>query len=210
MRVTAPISIDALFVRLLVGALCLLAYAGWTSAPRLYRVYAQVAATRSVRAGDRYKVVRVRVDGMAPTIPMGALAVVDFSSYERVQPIVGDVVALAIDGRLFIKRIVALPGDYFAVKDGKVLTNGGTPPGWNRAWSPEYSLTVADDTIEVDGLPLDRSIARVPLPTWWGDPSTLPDDCYFVLGDNVNDSEDSHVFGCVPRSAILGQVVKVF
>jgi signal peptidase I len=210
MPVTAPITIDALCLRLFVGALCLLAYAGWTSAPRVYRVYADIAATKSVPSNDHYSVVRVHTRAMAPTIRRGALAVIDYSSYERAQPAAGDVVAITMYKRLFIKRIVAVPGDHFAIKDGKVLTNGSTPPGWNRAWSPSYSLFVGNDTIKVNGLPLDRSIARVPLPTWWGDPATLPDDCYFVLGDNVNDSEDSHVFGCVPRDAILGRIVKTF
>jgi signal peptidase I len=210
MPVMAPITIDALYLRLLMGAILLLAYAGWTSAPGVYRVYAEVAATKTIPTGDIYKIVRVRADAMSPTIRDGALAVVDFSSYERVSPAAGDIVAIATDRRFFIKRIVAVPGDAFAIKDGKVLTNGSTPPGWNRAWSPYYNLSVENDTIKVDGVPLDRSIARVPLPSWWGDPAALPDDCYFVLGDNVNDSQDSHVFGCVPRQAIVGEIVKVF
>lgn len=208
MRATAMA--DALAVRFFAGALCLALYAAWITAPRIERAYAQILAVKSLPVGERYSIVRNQSDAMAPTIRNGAMVIVDFSSYERAQPAIGDVVAIAMHGRLFIKRIVAVPGDHFAIKHGKVLTDGRTPYRWKRRWSPFYSMFVGNDTIKVDGLPLDRSVARVPLPTWWGDPAELPDDCYLVLGDNVNDSEDSHVFGCVPRFEIIGEIVKTF
>ncbi len=197
--------------RVLLGTLFFSAYAGWTSMPAVHRVYANVAAALTVPGGDAYSVVTVRSDGMVPAIAVGALAVVDFSAYVHRLPRVGDVVAVAVrPNRVYLKRLVALPGDRFEVDGTGVLTNGHRPQGWRNRAFPDYTLAVADDTIEVNGVPLDRSIAEVPLPAAWSDPTRLPYNCYFALGDNLNDSADSHVFGCVPRSAIIGEVLRVF
>lgn len=194
--------------RVLVGTIFFSAYAGWTSMPAIHRVYADVEAAASVPHGDVYEVLDVESNAMAPAMSRGTYAVVDFSAYLRSEPRVGDVVAVEVrPNRVYLKRLVALPGDAFAVTGLGVLRNGARPHGWHNRSYPNYALSVQDDTILVNGVPLDRSIANVPLPDAWTDPSRLPDDCYFVLGDNVNNSEDSHVFGCVPRNAIIGRVL---
>lgn len=194
--------------RVLVGTLLFSAYAGWTSMPAVHHLYAQVIAAATVPHGDAYQVVDVESSEMAPSIRQGASAIVDFSAYLQREPRVGDVVAVVIPpNRVFLKRLVAEPGDAFEVAGNGVFTNGERPRGWHNRVYPNYQLSVADDTIEVNGVPLDRSIANVPLPDAWPSASRLPDDCYFVLGDNLNDSADSHVFGCVPRRAIVGKVL---
>lgn len=202
--------IDVIGARALVGAVCLFAYACSVSIPNVRQEYAQVVAGEIVPRGHEYDVVSVDSNAMAPAIPSGDIVVIDFSAYDRTTPQVGDVVAVVFDfGRIYVKRIVAVPGDAFEIADGRVLTDGTTPAGWPASSVPWYRLTVAHDTIEVNGLPLDRSIAYIPLRAAWVDPARLPEDCYFVLGDNVNDSADSHVFGCVPREAIVGKVTRI-
>src|SRR5579872_1990051 len=104
----ATVMADALAVRFLAGALCLALYAAWITAPRIERAYAEVVAAKSLPVGERYSLVRNQSDAMAPTIRRGALVIIDFSSYERAQPAVGDVVAIEMRRRLFIKRIVAV------------------------------------------------------------------------------------------------------
>ncbi|HEY9086491.1 MAG TPA: signal peptidase I [Candidatus Tyrphobacter sp.] len=196
--------------RILLGAVFFLAYAGWTSVPSVHRLYADIVAMNVVPGGDAYQVVDVHSDSMAPTIATGNLAVVDFSVYSRRLPSLGEIVAVALrPGHVYLKRLVALPGDAFEVAGDGVRTNGERPRGWHNRFYPNYQLEVGDGTIEVNGVPLDRSIANVPLPQAWPSASRLPDDCYFVLGDNINDSEDSHVFGCVPRREIVGRVLRV-
>lgn len=201
--------IGAISARLLVGAVFFFAYAGWTTVPALHRAYAVLVAAHVVPKGHAYSVIDVRSATMAPAIAEGSLVLFDFDAYRDASPRIGDVVGVDLARGAYLKRIVALPGDRFEVTGLGVFTNGRRPQGWRNRSYPDYTLDVADDTFEVNGVPIDRSIANVPAPSVWTDPARLPRDCYVVLGDNINDSEDSHVFGCVPRSAIVGKVLRV-
>ena len=77
--------------------------------------------------------------------------------------------------RTFVGRIIGLPGESVEVSSGQVVIN-------------EEPL---DDVVVVE-----HAYALPPFP--------VPIDSYFILGDNRNDSVDSHVFGPVPVAHILG------
>jgi signal peptidase I len=81
--------------------------------------------------------------------------------------------------RDFIKRVIGVPGDTVEIRDGLVIVNG---------------------------TPLDE-----PYITARGgynyDPTVVPADSYFVLGDNRNNSFDSHSWGFVPSDYIIGQAI---
>lgn len=66
----------------------------------------------------------------------------------------------------YIKRIIGLPGETVQIKDGKILINGE----------------------ELKGVPFDEKIVN---PGLANEPVKLDYDEYFVLGDNINNSEDS-------------------
>ena len=67
--------------------------------------------------------------------------------------------------RLFIKRVIGLPGEVVEIKDGKVYIDGSPTP-------------------------LDDSFIPEKMVGSYG-PYTVPENCYFMLGDNRNDSKDS-------------------
>lgn len=83
---------------------------------------------------------------------------------------------------LFVKRIIGLPGNTVQVKDGRV-------------WINQHPLT--------------ESYIKAPANYEWG-PETVPAHTYFVLGDNRNFSGDSHVWGFLPQSDILGKAYKIY
>ena len=91
----------------------------------------------------------------------------------------GNIVLLRdLDGDLIVKRIVGLPGETIAVYQGRTWING-------------------QELAE----PYLNSRIRYFMP-----PLSVPDDTYFVLGDNRNISVDSHIFGPVPRGNVVAKV----
>ena len=82
----------------------------------------------------------------------------------------------------YIKRIVAEPGDVLELtEDGALLVNGEEESGRMTAGA----TLSASDGVEF--------------------PYTVPEGCYFVLGDNRENSQDSRVFGAVRKEEITGR-----
>jgi signal peptidase I len=95
----------------------------------------------------------------------------------------------------FIKRTIGSPGDKIRIHDGIVYRNGVALDEPYTNDKPNYELEIKNYTIYVDGSPLDPTIANIPPRAKWTSPDTIPPNCYLMLGDNRQDSEDSHVWG---------------
>jgi signal peptidase I len=92
-------------------------------------------------------------------------------------------------GEDYIKRVVGLPGDTIAIRRQRVFINGTRleePYSVHR--SPRRRLPDVDD--------------RAPM--------TVPADCYFVMGDNRDNSRDSRYFGPVPVTLVYGRAYKLY
>lgn len=95
----------------------------------------------------------------------------------------GDVIVLDLDGQTdLLKRIVALPGETVSMDEGQLYING---VALDEPYVAELCRTYSCQ---------DRK---------W----VLGDDEYFVLGDNRNNSRDSHDFGPIHHSQIVGKVL---
>jgi signal peptidase I len=97
----------------------------------------------------------------------------------------GDVVAFSHASgdasEIYLKRVVGVPGDKVAIVNGIVWVNG------RKLAEPYVSHT-----------------------DWASLPAqTVPRDAFFVLGDNRGDSDDSRLFGPVPRVAVIGRAALV-
>lgn len=130
---------------------------------------------------------RIRIESisMQPTLYAGDYVIVNKIAYKLGEPSRGDVVVFHYPpdpGREpYIKRVIGLPGDQVVVRDNQVLVNG-----------------VALDEPYINSAP-----------NYDGEWS-VPEDSLFVLGDNRNNSSDSHSWGMVPLKNVIGKAEVVY
>jgi signal peptidase I len=108
----------------------------------------------------------------------------------------------------FVKRIVGLPGDTIAFREGKLILNGKPMP--QRELDEEFTdeRGIKMRVLEED---LDGCRHRVlDMPGTGGltqEPTTVPADHYFMMGDNRDNSRDSRAWGTVHRDDLKGPVL---
>jgi signal peptidase I len=129
---------------------------------------------------------RIRVDGysMEPTLHTGEFVIVNRLSYQIGSPKIGDVIVFHYPRdpqQEYIKRIIGLGGDTVRVEGGNVYVDGQRLNEPYIAAPPAYQNT-------------------------W----QVPEDSLFVLGDNRNNSSDSHNWGFVPMNYVVGKAIAVY
>jgi signal peptidase I len=149
---------------------------------------------------------------MVPTLQVGDVLLVDEIAYRVGSPESGDVAIFRppFDAREdYIKRVIGLPGDAIAIDNGTVYRNGTALREPYENQPPKYDLSIHGYDIYVNGAPLDRRVAEIPARARWAVPDRVPNGYYFVLGDNRNYSDDSHVWGFVQRGRFVGRAFLV-
>jgi signal peptidase I len=136
---------------------------------------------------------------MEQTLQVHDVLLVNEFEYRFTKPHEGDIVVFPPpipSTNDFIKRTIGLPGDQLRVDNGTVYRNGVAMVEPYIAQKPAYKLEVRDYGIWVDGTKLDPAFANVPPRERWSAADRLPNSCYIMFGDNRNNSEDSHIWGC--------------
>ena len=122
----------------------------------------------------------VVMSSMEPNFQEGECIMVNKVCYRSSGPQRGEVIVFdpSFDSEYpFIKRVIGLPGETVEIKDGKVSING-TP------LNEEYIMAPPNYTMPV---------------------TEVPENEYFVLGDNRNNSTDSSKGWTVPQDNIIGK-----
>jgi len=156
-------------------------------------------------------------ESMTPTLQVHDVLLVNEFEYRFSQPHHGDIVVFKPpipSTNDFIKRLVGAPGDRFKIHEGIVIRNGAALDEPYEAQKPNYELEVKDYGVTVDGNRLDPQVANVPPRSAWQAPDKIPNGYYFMMGDNRNNSEDSHIWGFAqvngPKSHFTGHAFLLF
>jgi len=129
-------------------------------------------------------------ESMLPTLEIDDRLIIEKISYHFRKPKRGDVVVFSPTDTLkeqdykeaFIKRVIGIPGDVIKVENGNVFVNNQKLTEQYIHEPPEYKYS----------------------------PITVPEGQYFVLGDNRNNSYDSHHWGFVPLENLIGRAAVRF
>jgi len=128
---------------------------------------------------------RYRIDGssMNPTLFDGQYLLINNVSYFLDEPEHGDIIVFQHpkNDLNLIKRVIGLPGDHIEVQNRQVFVND---------------------------ILLDEPYIQA-APTYGGN-WTVPEGEYFVLGDNRNNSSDSHQWEYLPVENILGKALVIY
>jgi signal peptidase I len=126
-------------------------------------------------------------NSMDPTLHIGDRLIVDKVTYRWQFPHQGDIIVFRPPPQLvdlgyelnqaFIKRIIGEPGHIVQVTNGLVYLDGKALREPYILESPHYEMP----------------------------PIAVPPGYVFVMGDNRNDSNDSHVWGVLPEENIIGR-----
>lgn len=130
-------------------------------------------------------------NSMHPTYKNGEFLMANKISYKVSTPQRGDVIIFKYsDTQDFIKRVIGIPGDEVMIKDGKIYINGSLL---------NESKYLSESVITNGGSYLHE-----------GQSITIPDEEYFVCGDNRTNSSDSREFGPIKRDKIKGKAWIVY
>jgi signal peptidase I len=123
---------------------------------------------------------RVLGQSMHPTLENGQYLVINKLLYRLQEPQRGDIIVfrdVRDDSRKLIKRIIGLPGETVEIQGGQLYI---------------------DDRL-IDEPYIDQL-------GYYSEPASLiPDGHFYVLGDNRNNSSDSHSWGTLPGDKIVGK-----
>ena len=132
----------------------------------------------------------VKGSSMEPNFYEKDYLIIDEISYRFSEPQRGDIVVFKLKTpeykEYLIKRVIGLPGETVIIRDGKVtIKNSKNPDGYilEEAYLPEGEQTLGE-VIEI-----------------------VPENSYFVLGDNRGVSFDSRYFGSIDRNVIVGKTL---
>ena len=136
-------------------------------------------------------------DSMVPTLKTNDRVIVNKLSYHLHAVHRGDIVVFKtpkgsdgnpIDPTIkdLVKRVIGLPGETVAERDGQILINGKV---LKESYLPARTISNC------------ASFAAQCFPT-----GPLPANRYWVMGDNRPNSRDSRYFGSIPKSEIVGRV----
>ncbi|OGM01868.1 signal peptidase I [Candidatus Woesebacteria bacterium GWA1_41_8] len=135
---------------------------------------------------------KIKGDSMQPNFPNGEYLLTDKVSYRFREPKRGEVIVFEApqsEGDEFIKRIIGLPGELVSIKEGSIFIN---EKKLNEGYLASGAVTLSGNFFKE------------------AEEIVVPEELYFVLGDNRLHSSDSRAWGFVPKDKITGRAWVIY
>ena len=126
---------------------------------------------------------KIQGSSMYPTLKHNQIVIVSKKKFDIKRKDIIITFSLKNSGDQIVKRVIGLPNEKLQIKNKKIYIN-------DKLIDEPYVTWITEDEMD----------------TKFEDPIIIPDDCYFVLGDNRDASYDSRQGGYVNKKDILGKV----
>ena len=120
-----------------------------------------------------------------------------------------DIGGSSLGGRYYIKRLVGLPGDELRIEGHRLFVKRPGEDGFRLVDEGDSSAFGRIYSFRGDYRGYCHYPGSIHL-TSPADTFTVPPDCYFMLGDNSENSKDSRFWGTVPRENLVGRACVVW
>ncbi len=162
-----------------------------------------VIGVRTFIAEPRY----IPSSSMEPTLQINDRLIIEKISYKFRKPARGEIIvfnppnnaAVPDASKVYIKRLIGLPGDRISIHDGKVFVNDQQLAETYIAEGPNYTLPTNDSNkcpgcFQPQKMQFGKHLSFI-----------VPKASYWMMGDNRNNSLDSHAWGFLPEENIVGR-----
>lgn len=126
--------------------------------------------------------IKVNGSSMEPTLKHGDIMILNEIGYHLNGVERFDIVVVNVNGERIIKRVIGLPGDSVEYRDSKLYINE----------EEVLENFISEDTLDFS---VSKDLGY----------EVIPDDYYFVVGDNRDNSVDSRIIGLVNSKQIMGK-----
>ena len=147
---------------------------------------------------------------MAPTLEKNDVVLVNKNAYFRNRPQRGDIMVFKYPRNpsvLYMFRVVGLPGDHIAYYKKILYVNGKVT---KKSFLSKYVLNGLDVEKYIEKIfDIEHRILLAPKRPSFDGEYKVPDNSYFVMGDNRDNSNDSRYWGVVSTKYIIGKAIYI-
>ena len=176
--------------------------------------YFAVFVGESISNKTRYQLFTVSSDSGYPNIFAGDYVLGDFGIYNSQEPAYGDLVVFSMpDGMNYVYRIIGMPNDTLNIENQLVRYNNKELPS-KLTSTLFYEGCEMEEFIEILPNGVEYKLIRRKTPLFQENNAfkgiIVPNNSYFLLGDNRDFSADSRFIGFVQREQIQGKLLSIY